>query len=159
MDRRALQVSRAISRRLVGQGAEAVVLFGSWVRGDAYAESDLDVHAIGKGSYCRLERYQGFLVSIAWATARRHRQAFKDPSQAGGIVSAWRNAMVIYDPRGIANALKQEAERWQWDSISKQVDKWVAEELTGWAEEVHRVVGNCSSGAEVPRQLNGQRWQ
>jgi len=146
MDRKALQVSRAISRRLVGQGAEAVVLFGSWVRGDAYAESDLDVHAIGKGSHYRLERYRGFLVSVAWATARRHRQAFKDPSQAGGIVSAWRNAMVIYDPRGIANALKQEAGRWQWDSINKHVERWVAEELTGWAEEVHRVVGNLQLG-------------
>lgn len=146
MNGRALQVSRTVSRKLAEQGAEAVVLFGSWVRGDAYAESDLDIHAIGKGPHYRLERYRGFLVSIAWATARRHRQAFEDPSQAGGIVSAWRNAMVIYDPCGIANALKQEAERWQWNSINKQVDRWVAEELTGWTEEVHRLIGNLQLG-------------
>jgi predicted nucleotidyltransferase len=53
MDKKVLQVSRAVSRRLVRQGAEAVVLFGSRVRGDAYKESDIDIHAIGRGSHYR----------------------------------------------------------------------------------------------------------
>ncbi len=146
MNRRVLQVSRAVSRRLVGQGAKAVVLMGSYVRGDAYEESDLDINAVGKGPDYRLERYQGFLISVSWATARQHRQAFEDPSQVGGIIQAWRNAIVLYDPRGIAYALKQEAERWQWEPLSKQADRWVAEEITGWAEEVHRLIGNLQLG-------------
>jgi hypothetical protein len=79
-------------------------------------------------------------------TARQHRQAFKDPSKAGGIIPAWRNAAIIYDPQGIAYALKKDAERWQWEPLSKQADRWVAEELTGWAEEVHRLIGNLQLG-------------
>lgn len=142
MDRKALQASREVSRRLVKQGAEAVVLFGSRVRGDAYKESDIDIHAIGRGSNYRLERDQGFLISIAWMTAGQHRQAFRDPSKAGGIIPAWRNAAIIFDPQGIAASLKQEAKGWRWETLSKQADKWVAEETTGWAEEVHRLVGN-----------------
>jgi hypothetical protein len=157
MDKKVLQVSRAVSRRLVRQGAEAVVLFGSRVRGDAYKESDIDIHAIGRGSHYRLERNQGFLTSLAWMTAGEHRQTFKDPGKAGGIIPAWRNAAIIYDPQGIADSLKQEAKRWRWEPLSKQADKWVAEETTGWAEEVHRLVGNLqlrrTSAAAVQRSV------
>jgi predicted nucleotidyltransferase len=148
MDRRVLQASRAISRRLAGQGAEAVVVFGSRVRGDAYKESDIDIHAIGKGHQrmYRLERYGDFLVSIFWMTAKQHRQAFKNPNEAGGIIPAWRNAAIIYDPRGIASAIKQEAKKWRWEQLNKKADRWVAEETTGYAEEVHRLIGNLQLG-------------
>lgn len=43
MDRKVLLVCRAVSRRLVKHGAEAVFLFGSRVRGDSYEESDVDL--------------------------------------------------------------------------------------------------------------------
>jgi len=157
MNKKALRTSKAISRRLVEHGAEAVVVFGSWVRGDAYKESDLDIHAIGKGPPYRLERYQNFLVSISWQTAKQDRQAFKDPKQVGGIIPAWRNAFILYDPKGLAKALKQEARSWRWDPLSKRTDRWVADEVTGWAEEVHKLVGNLQVGrrtaASVQRSL------
>jgi len=157
MNRSVLQVCRTVSHRLVRQGAEAVVLFGSWVRGDAYRESDLDIHAVGTGPHYRLERYQGFLISISWATAGQDRQAFKDPGEVGGVIPAWRNAVIIHDPKGIAKTLKQEAQEWQWDSLGKHTDRWVAEKLTGYAEEVHRLVGNLQLGrrsaAAVQRSL------
>ena len=99
MRKKVLQVARAVSERLASEGAEAVVVFGSQVREDAYKESDIDVHAIGKGLSYRLERFQGFLVSISWATARQHHRAFKNPGEVGGIIPAWRNALIIYDPK------------------------------------------------------------
>lgn len=142
MNERVSQISRRVSRRLVAQGAKAVVLFGSWVRGDSYRESDVDIHAIGRGAHYRLERDQGFLVSVSWRTTRQYRQAFKDPSKVGGVIPAWRNAAIVYDPQEIAYALKQDARRWQWKPLSKQADRWVAKEITGWAEEVHRLIGN-----------------
>jgi hypothetical protein len=157
MNRRVLQVAQTFSRKLIGQRAEAVVLFGSWVRNDAYKESDLDIHGVGRGSHYTLERYQGFLISVSWATPRQVRQAFKDPSQVGGVIPAWRNALIIHDPHGIAEALKQEAKRWRWNSLGKRADRWVAQELTGYAEEVHKLVGNLQlrrrSAASVQRSL------
>lgn len=157
MRKRVLQVAHAVSERLVSEGAEAVVVFGSQVRGDAYKESDIDVHAIGKGSSYRLEVFQGFLVSISWATATKHHRAFRNPGEVSGIIPAWRNALVLYDPKGIAKELKGKAQEWQWASLGKRADNWVAEELTGWAEEVHRLIGNLrlkrKSAASVQRSL------
>jgi hypothetical protein len=127
------------------------------VRGDAYRESDVDIHAVGRGPHYMLERYHGFLVSVSWATARQHRQAFKDPSIVGGIIPAWRNAVILYDPKGIAKALKQEALRWQWDLLGKSAERWVAEQPAGYAEEVHRLIGDLQlqrdSAASVQRSL------
>jgi hypothetical protein len=156
MDRRVLLLSQTVSRRLVRQGAEAVVVFGSWVRGDAYEESDIDVQAIGRGPHYRLERHQGFLVSISWNTTAQHRQAFKNPAETGGIIPAWRKPAIIYDPQGIADSLKQEAKRWRWQSLNKKADRWVAEEITGYAEEVHRLISNLQLGRKVPQQSYDQ---
>jgi hypothetical protein len=157
MRKRVLQVARAVSERLASEGAEGVVVFGSQVREDAYKESDIDLHAIGKGPSYRLERFQGFLVSISWATARQHHRAFKNPGEVGGIVPAWRNALILYDPKGIAEELRGKARKWRWASLGSRGDSWVAEELTGWAEEVHRLVGNLQlkrrSAASVQRCL------
>jgi len=157
MDRKVLQVCQMFAHKLREEGAEAVVVWGSRVRGDAYAESDIDVHAVGRGPSYRLEQYQGFLISISWSTAKQDRQAFKDPGKVGGIIPAWRNAAIIYDPKGIAKALKQETLEWRWESLGKSVDRWVGEELTGWAEEVHRLVGSLQLGrinaAAVQRSL------
>jgi hypothetical protein len=152
-----LKAARAVSGRLVREGAEAVVVFGSQVREDAYEESDIDVHAIGNGPSYRLERFQGFLVSISWATSRKHQRAFKESGEVGGIIPAWRNALIIYDAKGIAEELKEKALKWRWASLGNRADRWVAEELTGWAEEVHRLIGNLQlkrrSAASVQRSL------
>jgi len=157
MRKRVLQVARVVSERLAREGGEAVVVFGSQVREDAYKESDIDLHAIGKGPSYRLERFQGFLVSISWATVRQHHRAFRNPSEVGGIIPAWRNALILYDPQKIAEELKGKARKWRWASLGSRADRWVAEELTGWAEEVHRLIGNLQlkrrSAASVQRSV------
>jgi predicted nucleotidyltransferase len=146
MNRRFLRIARDISDKLVGEGAEAVVLMGSYARGDAYAESDLDIHAIGKGPQQRLEHDRGLLISVSWATRRQNREAFRNPREVGAVIPAWRSAMIIYDPRGIAETLKKAAQDWSWKSLGSHVDTWVAEELTSYAEEVHKLVGNLRLG-------------
>jgi predicted nucleotidyltransferase len=157
MRKEALQAVCIVSERLVNQGAEAVVVFGSQVREDAYKESDVDLHAIGKGLSYRLERFRNFLVSTSWATVQQHNRSFRNPSEVGGIIPAWRNALVIYDPQKIAEELKEKARKWKWASLGSRADEWVAEELSGWAEEVHRLIGNLQlkrrSAAAVQRSV------
>jgi len=146
MDGRALRVAHLACRRLVEEEAEAVVLMGSYARGDAYAESDLDIHAVGRGPKQRLEYDDGLLISISWSTRRQNHEAFKNPHEVGAVIPAWRSAIILYDPLGIAKTLKKAAQHWTWESLGKRIDRWVAEELTSYAEEVHKLIGNLGLG-------------
>ena len=147
MKKRTREVSQAFAQRLARQGAEAVFVFGSRVRGDFYEESDIDIHVIGersKGEW--LERYRQYLVSVSWMTVEHHKQAFRNPAEVGIIIPAWRNALIIYDPYEVAASFMDEARRWRWESLGRESDEWVAEHITGWAEEVHRLVGSLQLG-------------
>jgi hypothetical protein len=75
-------------------------------------------------------RYRGVpRSSTASHFGRRARRAAQSP--AGG-----RRSSVT-----IRTTLQQEALEWTWDTIgATEIDRWVAEELTGYAEEVHKLV-------------------
>jgi hypothetical protein len=125
---------------LMRQGAQAVVLIGSRVRGDAHPESDVDVVVIGDGTDYGLKRSDGYLFSISWRSADRWRAAFDAPNEAGGAIPGWRGARIMRDPEGVAAALQAEAQAWTWHRIDGACDTWVAEQITGWAEEVHKLI-------------------
>jgi hypothetical protein len=140
----------AIADELLGAGAEAVVLSGSWARGAATAESDVDLYALGTGPAYRLERRAGLLWSLSWRSVAEERAAFDDPRAAGIVVPAWRAARLLRDPHGVAAALQTEARAWTWARLPVESrGRWAAEELTGYAEEVHKLVNNAARG----------RWQ
>jgi predicted nucleotidyltransferase len=143
MNEYVMKVVKSFSQRLIKRGAEAIVVFGSWVRGDAYKDSDIDIRIMGKGGPpYRLHRYKDLLISISWTTLNQERRAFRNPSKIGGVVPAWRNAVILYDPNGTAETLQKEARDWRWEIITDKAERWIAEELTGFAEEVHKLVGN-----------------
>jgi hypothetical protein len=136
-----------VCSRLLDDGAVAVVLAGSVVRGEAGAESDLDVYALGPHSGYALERHAGRLVSITWRTPDEERAAFDSPSKVGAVVPAWRRARILADPDGIAAGLQRAAHDWTWESIGDdRLSRYVAGEITGLAEEVHKLVSALRDG-------------
>ena len=142
VDRRVLSISEKISRRLVAEGAVSVVLAGSWVRGDAHDGSDTDLWAVGKNSTYHLELVSGFLVAVSQRTMSQFSNEFRDPAKVAGAIPGWRGALTLFNPHGLAKQLKREADSWTWDSIARKCDRWVAEQVTGYAEEVCKLVGN-----------------
>jgi hypothetical protein len=142
---------------LITDGARAVVLVGSHARGDAGAHVDVDVTAVGEGGEYRLERRGNYLVSLSWRTAERIRASFDDPAQAGAAVPGWRSAVILDDRDGIAASLTKEAREWRWSRIEAARGPWIAEEFTGYAEEVQKLLGALVSGertnAAVQRSL------
>jgi hypothetical protein len=61
-------------------------------------------------------------------------------------VPGWRHAVLLHDPVGVASAIKQEALAWQWGLVADRCDEWVAESLTGYAEEVHKLRTSLRDG-------------
>jgi hypothetical protein len=144
---RVFDVARRVATELVAYGAEAVILTGSYVRGDASLISDIDLYAIGDGPEYRLEQRSGHLVSISWRSARDVRASFINPALAGAAVPGWRRAVILSDSGGIAERLVREASGWDWDAIGDDItNTWVTEELTGLAEEVHKLIGLLEHG-------------
>jgi hypothetical protein len=136
-----LAVATDLAQQACERGARAVVLTGSHARGSAHPESDIDLHCIGTGPSYLLSRTQGFLVSESWRSADSHRAAFHDPGLAGGAVPGWRQALILCDPSGVARRLQDEARHWTWEVIGADtLDEWVADQVAGFAEEVHKLV-------------------
>lgn len=134
-------VVRALAETYIEHSALAVALTGSHARGDAHAESDVDLHVIGEGPEYELRRFGGVLVSTSWGTAETHRASFLNPGTAGAAVPGWRQAVIVHDPEGVAASLRERALTWDWSDIGDaELDGWVAEGLTGFAEEIHKLV-------------------
>ncbi len=140
-------------------GRSAVLLAGSWARGDAHTGSDVDVWVVGRRAQERhrnLER-QGRLVTVRYTTAVNDRGEMRNPARLDGAVPGWRVAKVLRDPTGIAKRLKKEARAFRWDRIRRKRDAYVADQLAGWAEEVAKLLRAMETGeratAAVQRNL------
>ncbi len=154
---RAKAIAERVARSLADQGARAVALVGSYARGDATAESDVDLAVIGDGPHYRLELHDGLLVSLGWATAEEQRRRLYDPAYLGTHVPGWRTAIAVYDPEALAAATRQEARDWVWGQVEDRCDQWVAESFTGYAEEMQKLAASIKDGeratASVQRSL------
>jgi predicted nucleotidyltransferase len=146
-----------LARQYADRGAIAVVLAGSWARGEAHRASDIDMWVLGRrAGRSTLER-DGFVVHVERTTERLERTRFREPRRVGGSVPGWRDALLVYDPKGVAAKLRAEARRFRWLRIAARCDRWVAEEITAYAEEVTKVVRALGNGsletAAVQRNL------
>lgn len=97
--------------------------------------------ALGAEPAYRLLLRSGRQVSVSWRTPGRYEQARITRADAGGAVPAWRTATVPADPTGEAEGLQAKARTWDWSLNDEAANKWVAEQGTGYAEQVHRLVG------------------
>jgi hypothetical protein len=105
----------------------------------------------------RLERRDGFLVSVSARPFEKLREAFGDLGSVCSVVPGWREALVMYDADGLATSLIEEVRAWTWGPLERRCDGWVAEEATGYAEEVHKLAAALRNGnrplAAVQRSL------
>jgi hypothetical protein len=140
-------IARSVALSLADRGADAVALVGSYASGDAGEESDLDLAVIGDGPHYRLEVHDGVLVSIGWASAEEQRRRLYDPRWLGTHVPGWRDAVILLDETGQAAALQEEAGRWSWSIVEQECDRWVAESITGFAEEALKLAAALRTGS------------
>lgn len=140
---------QTLAAAFADQGARAVALLGSRARGDSHDFSDWDVVVIGAGeSTSRL--VDGALVSICWTSEADVRAGWSSPELAGMNIPGWRTALPCWDPDGIVARLTREARAWTWQEVAIDADAWVAEQFTGYAEEVMRLAGHLHGNRDIP---------
>jgi len=137
----------------------AVLLAGSWARGDAHEASDVDLLVIlpgGRRRHRAIER-DGRMVCVSYLSRADARRELRDPARLGGAVPAWRVARILRDPRGVAARLKADARRFRWSTVRSARDRYIADQLVGWAEEVTKLLRAMDRGeretAAVQRNL------
>lgn len=161
--RRVRRLAHELVKKLDPGGTAAVLLAGSWARGDAHTASDIDLWVIrgrGRERETHFER-DGRLVAVKYGTNASARQAMRDPARFPGAVSGWRVARVVQDPTGAATRLKREAAEFRWSRVRRARDRYVADQLAGWAEEVVKLLRAMETGeratASVQRNLLANR--
>jgi len=152
---------RGLIDQLDPKRRSAVVLSGSWARGDAHEGSDVDLWVIGRREGEVVLERGGRHVSVHYATLASERHRMRAPAHIGGVVPGWRTAKVLRDPNGAAARLRSEARRFRWSSVRRACDAYVARQLVGWAEEVMKLLRAMETGesetASVQRNLLANR--
>jgi nucleotidyltransferase-like protein len=156
-----VRVARQLARELDPSGRAAVLLAGSWVRGEARQGSDIDLWVVGRREADVVLERGGRQVSVHYCTAAAERRALRSPARLGGAVPGWRQARILSDPKGVAARLKREAHRFRWSSVRGARDAYVADQLAGWAEEVVKLLRALETDeretASVQRNLLANR--
>jgi hypothetical protein len=127
-----------------------VVLVGSHATGVARSESDVDLVVLGDGPGYELSERDGRLLSVTRRTEQEQRNRFRVPVTAILEIPAWRCAAIIRDEDGTGAALQAEALSFSWARIAGDAALWVAAELSGFAEEVHKLAAGLRSGTRLP---------
>ncbi|HYA54163.1 MAG TPA: nucleotidyltransferase domain-containing protein [Thermoplasmata archaeon] len=156
-------VGRLAAKRW-GRGDAAVLLAGSWSRGEAHVASDVDLWVVSRKPpsvrHQMLYR-EGRLVSVKFSTPAEERKELRDPGHFDGAVPGWRSAKIVRDPTGIAARLQGEARRFRWSLVRSRVRRYVGDQLAEWAEEVTKLVRALDTGeretASVQRNLISNR--
>jgi len=166
--RHVLGLAGALADELDPAGTSAVLLAGSWARGDAHRASDIDLWVVGRRRPAKPGFYghrsferDGRLVSVRYSSPAQDRREMRDPARLDGAVPGWRVAKILRDPSGVASRLQWEARRFRWGPVRRARDAYLAEQLVGWSEEVAKLLRAMDTGeketASVQRNLLANR--
>lgn len=149
---------RALVTHFGAPQVRAVLLVGSYARGDAEPYSDVDLLRLtpsplpSAGSHL----WQSRLVNVTDVDPRTSEAWFTKPDEAVDVVLGLGDAQVLFDREGAAEALKARAQAFVWTpELQQKADRWASTQLVGWAEEAHKGLAGLQSG-DTGRLLHAQ---
>jgi len=126
-------------------GVTAIILRGSYARGDAVPYSDVDLTRLVKELPERTQQKQftyrhGLLISISTRTIDQYREDFTIPERALFVVPSVREARILLDKEGAFCALQQEAKAWTWEPLQTEANYYASNILMAHTEYVHKIL-------------------
>jgi hypothetical protein len=158
-------------------GVVAIVLMGSYARGDPGTYSDIDLLRLVDQSV-PAEKYsslpwegshiiEGVLVVVYTRGPAHVEEWFSQPEIASSIIAGLRTARGLVDRQGNFAAIQERARGFVWDeAMQEKANAWASEEMVGWIEEARKgleglrmlsMLGDDSQkGAFLGRMLNAR---
>ena len=147
---------------------QALILLGSYARGDAGPHSDVDLvrfvlpgtKLTDDGTHLHEER---LLINISSFASDEYEQWFLDPLQATRWIAGLRVARVLIDrEQFFSDGLQRRAREFLWDAeMQRRANVEVSRRMVGWSEEVHKGLEGLRRENDLGRLLNachGLSW-
>lgn len=123
---------------------QAIVLHGSYVRGEAVAPySDIDLVRILDEGQQEQKQYvyrKGLLLSISSRPLSVYRTRFARPEKAIFAIPGVREARILLDKEGGFHRLQEEAVAWTWEPLQEAAHMYASELLVVQTEIAHKAM-------------------
>lgn len=133
-----------IAQQFAVSGVRAILLLGSYARGDAGPYSDVDLlrlidDGVGEPEGSGSHLIDGRLVNVSNADPAQVEAWFTKPNQAVNVVASLRDARALIDPDNRFTELLERANSFTWtDEMQAKANAYASQEMVGWIEEVHK---------------------
>ena len=123
----------------------AIILGGSYARGEATAYSDVDfarlVRTRPQGKKKRYFYREGRLISVVTWTLDFIEESMTKPEFAIWRVPSLREARILLDKEGLFGAFQRRLAGFRWETLQAKADAWASDMLMLYAEFVHKALG------------------
>lgn len=148
------QILGGIIETSISSDVEAIVLTGSYARGDYTTHSDLDIWIFldrelnhSEKKY-ELSYHDDVLVSISKGHLTKWKDALENPAEILGLYFAIHDAIVLYEKDGVFSGLQESLREFNWSTIENKKQVQIQEEAIGFIEEVHKVLSGLERADE-----------
>ena len=145
---------QSLVAQLDNENTLGVTMAGSYARGDDGPYSDVDIHHYvrqmpGDAAETYSLRYaDGYLVSISLMTVEEQLASLRDPKKAVWAIPGLGQERILLDKDGSITALKKKAAETTWVPLQTGADAYASRNLSGCAEEVHKILAGLAEGNE-----------
>lgn len=144
----ATNLSEAALQSLVAEidsdDVTAIILGGSYARGEATAYSDVDfLRLVREESQRQPKRYfyrDGYLISVPTRTIASYRQSITKPEQAIWVVPSMRECKILLDKEGAFSAFQQSLASFRWETLQQEANIYASTRLMLFTEYVHKAL-------------------
>ncbi len=152
---------QTLARQFDGPGVKAIVLMGSYARGNPGVFSDVDLvrftdEQSSTSSEGESHLIDGRLVVVSTVGPKDVEKWFTRPEVSVNVIAGIRSARPLVDRDSAFAAIQARARSFVWDAAMQEgANAWASEQLVGWIEEVHKGLQGLQSD-DIGRLLNAR---